>query len=126
MNRVALIGFHFAQFVHGLAQHIHHAAQSAAPHGNRDSFAQVHGFHPAHHSLGRLHGDATNAPFAQVLFHFHDNVERRRNLETFTGDVHGIIDPRQVALFKHHVHHRTNHLHHASHFPFLQSPSGSP
>ena len=43
-------------------------------------------FHAAHHAFGRLHGNAAHAAFAQLLLHFQDDVERRRDGEAFAGN----------------------------------------
>ena len=78
MNGITLGGIDRAKLVHGIADDVEHAAQRLAADGNGDRAAEVQRFHAAHHALGRLHGDAAHAALAQLLLHFQDDVERRR------------------------------------------------
>ena len=78
MDRVALGGIDRAQLVHRVADDVQHAAQRLAAHGHRDGAAEVDGLHAAHHAFGGLHGDAAHAAFAELLLHFQDDVDGRR------------------------------------------------
>ena len=98
------------KLVHRLADDVHHAAQRPVTHGNADRAAEVNRFHAANETIGGLHRDATHAAFAQVLLHFKNDVNRRRNVEAFAHHTHGLIDRRQVALGELHVHRGTGDL----------------
>ncbi len=95
-----------------LANHVHHAAQRAFAHRNGNRSAQVNGFHAAHHALGRLHGDAAYAAFAQVLLHFQRHVDGVRGFESLAGDQQRLIDRRQLTLGELHVDRGTRDLNH--------------
>ena len=81
VNRHALFVLHRAKLVHGLADHVHHAAERASAHGHRNRSALVDGLHPAHHAVGGFHGDAAHAAFAQVLLHFENDVDGAGHIE---------------------------------------------
>ena len=111
MNRIALLGFHRPEIVHRLAQHIQHAPERRAAHGDRDRFAEVFRVHAAHHTLGRLHRDAAHAPFAEMLLDLRHHVERFRDIESLARDPHRAVNRRQMVLLKKHVHHGPDHFH---------------
>ena len=64
------------ELIDRLADHVHHAAERAVAHGHRDWSALVDGLHAAHHAVGRFHGNAAHAAFAEVLLHFENHVDR--------------------------------------------------
>ncbi len=114
VNRQAVLRGNRAELIYRLAQHVHHAAQGAAAHGHADRRAFVKSLHPAHHALGGLHRHAAHAPFAQVLLHFGDDIERLRQIEPIARDAHGVINLRQFGFFELHVDDRSNDLHDGS------------
>ena len=98
VNRHSLIAGDRTEVVDGLADDVHHATQRAAADGNRDGSAEIDGVHAAHHAVGRLHGDAAHAAFAEVLLHFEDDVDGRRNGEAVADDAKRLINGRHVGL----------------------------
>jgi hypothetical protein len=92
------------------SKNIHHAAQGWPAHGNFNLFSEVVGLHAAHHALDGFHRDGANAAFAQVLLDFRRHVERLGNVKAFAGDVHGVVDGREVARLELNVHHRPDDL----------------
>ena len=102
------------QLIHGLADHVHHAAQRAAAHGHRNRSALVDGFHAAHHAFGGFHGDAAHAAFAQVLLHFENHVDRVGHGEAVADDFERLVNRRHGALDKLHVHGGTGNLNYVS------------
>ncbi len=115
MNGIALFRFHCTQIIHRLAEHVQHAAQRLAPDRHGDGPARVERLHAAYHALGGLHGDGANAPFAKVLLHFGDDVDRRRHVKAFADDPDRVINFGQVVLLEEHVQHRADDLHHMPH-----------
>ena len=67
MNRIICFAGQRAELIHGLAEHVHHAAESRTSHGNSDARAGIVRFHAANETFRRLHRDATDATLAQVL-----------------------------------------------------------
>ena len=63
-----------AEFIHRLADHIHHSSKRAVAHGHGNGSAHIDRLHAAHHAFGGLHGDAAYAAFAQMLLHFENHV----------------------------------------------------
>jgi hypothetical protein len=63
-----------ALFVDRLADHVHDAAQGAVAHRNRDRRAKVGHARAADKTLGRVHRDAADGVFAQVLGNFQDQA----------------------------------------------------
>ena len=64
VNRVALVGFHRAQLVHRLAEHVQHAAQRRAAHRHGNRLAKIFRLHAAHQTFGGLHRDGADAAFS--------------------------------------------------------------
>jgi hypothetical protein len=124
VNRIALVGLHGSQTIHRLAYHIEHATQRSAADGHRDRLAQIFRLHAADQSFRRLHRHAADAAFAQMLLHFRDDIERLGNVESLALNAHRIVNPRQVALFKLHVHHRADHFGHVADFVLVRCHSG--
>ena len=102
------------KLIDGLADHVHHAAQRAAAHGHGNRSALVDGLHAAHHAVGGLHGDAAHAAFAQVLLHFENDVDRAGHGEAVADDLQRLVNRRQLALGKLHVHRGTGDLNYVS------------
>src|SRR5580693_7382713 len=103
-----------AELVDGLADHIHHASESATTHGHGDRSALVDAFHAAHHALGGFHGDAANAAFAQVLLDLHDDVDGERNGEPVAHNAKCLINRRHRGFGELHVHGGAGDLNHVS------------
>ncbi len=99
-----------AKLVHRLADYIHHSAQRAAAHRDRDGPVLVNGVHAAHHPVGGRHGDAPHAPFAQVLLYLENHVDRARHGEAVAHHSHRLVDRRQLAFGKLNVHRRSRNL----------------
>ena len=95
MDGLALGGVDRTKLVHRIADDVEHAAQGLAADGHGDRAAEVERLHAAHHALGRLHGDAAHAAFAELLLHFQDDVDGMRDIEAFAGDAQRRIDRRQ-------------------------------
>ena len=74
VNRHPLLVLDGAELIDGFADDIHHTAERSATDGHGDRAALVDGFHAAHHAIGRLHSDAANAAFAEVLLHLEDDL----------------------------------------------------
>ena len=62
-----------------------------------------------------FHGHRAHAALAKMLLHFRGDVQRLRNIEAFAGDVHGVVNRRQVPRLKLNVQHRADHLNDSSH-----------
>ena len=102
------------QLVNGRSNYVHHAAQRAPAYGNGNRSALVDRFHAAHHAFGSFHGDAAHAPFAQVLLHFQNHIDRVRNGEAVADDFQRLVNRRHGALDELHVHRRTGNLNYVS------------
>ena len=61
-----------------------------------------------------FHGDAAHAAFAQVLLHFENDVDRRRDREAVAHHAQRLIDGRHLADFELHVHGGTGDLDYVS------------
>ncbi len=94
------LGVDGAELVDGLAEHIEHAAEGLAAHGDGDACAGVDRLHAANHAFGRDHGDAAHAAFAEVLLDLDDDVERGGDVEAFADDAQGLVDGRHLRLFE--------------------------
>ncbi len=103
MNWHALVVSHGAEVIDRLTDDVHHAAECAAADGNRDGATLVNGFHAANHTVGGLHGDTAHAPFAEVLLHFENDVDRRRDGEAVADDAKRLVDGRHRRLDELHV-----------------------
>ena len=80
VDRPALLDFDVPQLVHGLADDVDHAAQRGLADGHRDRLAGILRAHPAHHAVGRLHGDRAHAVLAEVLLDFANDIDSVRAL----------------------------------------------
>ena len=105
-----------AQFVDWLAEHVYHAAEHATAYRDRDRAAEVDGLHSANQTLRGLHRHAAHAALAQMAGDFGDDVQRLRIVETFAGDVHRVVNERQMPFFELHVDHRSDDFDHPSGF----------
>ena len=110
MDRHALLRVDGSEVVDRLADDVHHAAQRLLAHGNADGTTQIDGFHAAHHALGGLHGDATDAAFAEVLLHFENDVDGLGNREAVADHAKGGVDERNGRFGELHVHGGTGDL----------------
>ena len=117
MNRIALLCLNRSESIDGLSQHVHHAAQGCTSHGNGDRSAEIDALHAAHHALGRRHGYRAHAAFAQVLRNLGDDIDRLRPLKPFAGNMHRVMNFRQMMLGKLHVDHRPNDLNYVPDVP---------
>src|ERR1700694_3388240 len=104
------------EVVDGFAENIQDAAEGLVAHRNGDRFAEVDGFHAAHHAVGRLHGDAANLALADVVRHFDNHIDRYFSQLQVVRDVNGVVDRRQMAFFEFDVHRGTDDLDDASCF----------
>ena len=66
--------------------------------------------HPAHHALGGFHRDAPHAAFPQMLLYLKNYVDGAGHSEAVADDFERLVDRRQVAFVKLHVHRRTSDL----------------
>jgi peptide chain release factor 1 len=98
-----------APLVHGLADHVHDAAQRRGPHRHTDLVAGVRGGLPAHQALGGVHGDAADGVLAQVLGDLDDEVALLV-VDARVGEPQGGEDLRELARRELHVQHRPHHL----------------
>ena len=116
----ALIG---PKLVDRLPDDVHHAPKRLATHWNADRPAHIDGFHTAHHAVGRLHGDAPHAAFAEMLLHFEHHVDRRRNGEALADDANSFVDGRQMIRRELHVHGGTGDLNYVSNILAIEESS---
>src|ERR1700756_2232246 len=114
VNRIAFRRSDWAQIVDRFANHIHDSAKGAAPDRNGNGAAEVDGFHPANHAVGRLHGNGAHATFAQMLLHFEDDFDRHGNVEAVADHAQGLINRRHGRLGELHVHCGTGDLNYVS------------
>ena len=105
-----LLGVDRPHLVHGLADHVHHAAQRLVADGHLDGMAEALRLHAADQAFGGLQRDGAHAAFADVLLHFADDVDGRGDVEALAGDADGGVDQRNLALGKLAVHGRAGHL----------------
>ena len=85
------------ELIDGLAENVHHAAQRGAADGNGDALAHIFRGHAANHAFDGFHRDSAHAAFAEMLLDFGGDVQRLGNVEAFAGDVHRVVDGREVA-----------------------------
>src|SRR6266700_5025301 len=114
MDWVPLFGGDGAEVVHGLADYVHHAAQSAAADGNRDRPTLIDGFHPANHALGCFHGNRAHTAFAQMLLDFEDNIDWPGHIEAIAYHTKGLVNGRHGRRGELHVHSRAGDLNYVS------------
>ena len=103
-----------AELIDRFADHIHHATQRAPAHGYGNGAALVDGFHAAHHTLGRFHGNAAGAAFAKVLLHLKDDIDRAGNVEAVAHNAKRLVNRRHVGRVKLHVYHGASDLNYVS------------
>src|SRR5579863_180175 len=103
-----------AELVDGLADHVHHASESATTHGHGDRSTLVNRFHAAHHALGGFHGDAADPALAQVLLHLDDDVDGKGDGEAVAHNAKCLINRRHCRFGKLHVHGGAGDLNHVS------------
>ena len=111
MNWIALLVRNVAEVVHWLADDVHHPPQCPFADGDCDWPAGIGGFHAAHHAVSRQHRDGPHAPFAQMLLHFGDHIDRIGHFKTVGSNSQRLINRRQILLAELDVNHRTNDLH---------------
>src|SRR5262245_43614251 len=100
VNRVELLGFDLAHFVHRLADNIEHAAQHLFAYWNTHRAVEADRLHAADKSLGRLQSDHTHPSFTDVLRDFTDDVDRRRYIETLAGDANRRANDGDLSFVK--------------------------
>ena len=115
MNGIVLVRDDGTELVHRLPHDVEDATERGRPDGHHDRFARIIRFHPPHEPFGRLHRDASHAPFAQVLLDLDDDVNRFGHVEAFARDPKGVVDRGKVIL-KLHVYDRADDLHDAADF----------
>ena len=106
VDRHLHLGDDGAAFVHGVADHVHDAAERFRPDGNGDAVARVRDFGAALQAVRGVHGDGAHRVFAQVLRHFQD--------QNAVAEFHmqGVQNRGQVAreLYVHHGAQNLGHL----------------
>src|SRR5713226_4730350 len=100
MNRPALLGVDGAFVVDRLAENVEDAAQGLSSDRDGDRPAGVDRLHAAHHAVGRLHGDAPNDSFTDVVRHFGDDIDVYLPQLAFVDDADAGVDRRQVAFLE--------------------------
>ena len=110
MNGIATRMLDGTHHIHGLADHVHHAAECASADRNRDGAAHIFGGHAANHTVRRLHRHAPHAAFTKMLLHFRDDIERSGNIEARTGDAKRLVNRRLLSFREFHVHCGTDNL----------------
>ena len=115
MNWIALLVRNVAEVVHWLADHVHHPPQCPFADGDCDWPAGIGGFHAAHHAVSRQHRDGPHAPFAQMLLHFGDHIDRIGHFEAVGSNPQRLINRRQVTLSELDVNDGANNLHDFAH-----------
>ena len=99
LNRSDVVG------VEGLTNHVEDVTKDGVTdrHGNTATGLAHHG--ATNETVGRLHADATDAAFTDLLGHFGRDVNRH----TVDNDFHldGVVDLRQRVRREFNVHHRT-------------------
>src|SRR5580704_9678797 len=103
MNGHFLVKGNRTEFVHGLADDVHDTAQGPAADGDGDGSTQINRLHAAHHTIGRFHGNAAHAAFADVLLHFQNDVDWRRHGEALADDAKRLVDGGHGAFDELHV-----------------------
>ena len=114
VNRHPLLVFDRTQLVDGLTDDVHDASQRAVSHRHGDRPTEVNRLHPAHHAVGGFHSNAACAPFAQVLLHLEDDIDRLRHLEAIADHAQRLVNGGQARLGELHVHRRSSDLHYVS------------
>jgi hypothetical protein len=114
MNRHFFGELNRTKLIYRIADYIHHTPQRAVAYWNRDLTTLVNHLHPAHHALGRFHGNATHTAFAKMLLYFENYVDRRRHSESFAYDSERLINRRDSGLSELHVYHGTGNLNYVS------------
>src|SRR5690606_38179504 len=102
-----------ARFIHGIAEHVHDAAQGALADRHGDGGAGVGHRETPGQALGGTHGDAAHHAVTQLLLDFEG--------EALVGHGQCIIDIRHLITGKLHVDHGADDLNNtsATHFRFL-------
>ena len=109
MNRVAFDLVERGTFVHRFADDVENPSQRGLADRHGDDVTSVTHGHPADQPFGAVHGDAADRALAQVLRDFEDQVPLFVT-DCRVGNLQGIVDRRQGAVFELDVHHRTHHL----------------
>jgi hypothetical protein len=92
-----------AKLVDRLADDVDDAAQRLFAHGYPNGPAEIFDLHAAHHAVGCFHGHRAHAAFAEMLLHFQDDRNGRRNREAVRDDAQRLINGRHRRFFKLHV-----------------------
>src|SRR5580704_17369160 len=103
MNGHFLVKGNRTEFVHGFADDIHDAAERSAADADGDGCTLIDRFHAADHAIGRFHGNAAHAAFADVLLHFQNDVDRGRHGEALADDAKRLVDGGHGAFDELHV-----------------------
>jgi len=74
--------------------------------------AQADGLHAANQPFGRLQRDGANAPLADVLLGFANDIDGIGRIEALAGDADRRVDEGDLPFGKLAVHGRTGHLDH--------------
>ena len=109
MNRISFVMFDIAHMIDRFPGHADDAPEHIATDRHCDGITCIDHFHSSHHSLGRMHADASDAVFAEMLLGFDDDVVKDIAVLILRNQ-DGVIDRRQNAGFKFAVHDRTDDL----------------
>src|SRR5262249_51185908 len=108
MNGIALLGRDRPHAVYRLAHDIEDTPQHLTAHWHGDRLSCILDRHATRQAIGGLHSHSPHGRFAQVLGHL------GRDLGILAihlaVDLQGIVDGRQIAARKLHVHDRSNDL----------------
>ena len=112
VNRQAMLGVDRSFIVDRLAEDVQDPAERLAPDRHHDRTTCVDRFHPPHHAVGRLHGDAANLVLTDVIGDLRDDVDRNLAQLAVVDDADGVVDRREVAFLEFDVERRSDNLNH--------------
>src|ERR1700687_495403 len=104
MDGMAFFESDGAEIVHGFANYVHDAAESAVANGNGNRATLIDGLHATHHAVSSGHSDAADAAFAEMLLHFDDDINRLRDGKAVADDAKRLVNRRHIGFDELHVH----------------------
>jgi len=113
MNRSEILGVDRSQAIHRTTDDVQNSAETFFADRNGNRCAGILGVHPAHKTVGDIHGDATDNVVTQMLRDFNNQVIFLI-VDRGVGNQKRIQNAGQFPFFESHVNNGTNNLNNLS------------
>ena len=112
VNRIGLLGLDRTLFIDRFTKHVDETTECFTANRHRDRGPRVVDIHPARQSVSGRHCDAADPVFTQMRSYFERNLHGRRasRFILILCNVDRIVDIRELAGRKFHVHDRSDDL----------------